>query len=101
MLTVPQKAAEVQRASEQLLRQARSALDSTDQFFQDEGLDPAKVRGAFASLSTPEVESEAQAQLEQFNHVLAREMTQKRAELGLPPEGRSASGGVKRHRPMV
>ena len=101
MLTVPQKAAEVQKASEQLLQQACDALGDSDQLFRDEGLDPEKARGVLASLVTPEVEAEARAQLEQIKHDIARDREDKRAELGLTSEGRAVNGTAKRPRPMV
>lgn len=100
MLTVSQRAMDVQQASEQLLQQARQALGGMDQYFRDQGLDPDQVRNMMSTLSTAEIDVEAREKFEQIKHDIEREVDQKRVELGLAPAA-GASSGVKRQRSMV
>ena len=100
MLTIPNKAADVQQASEQLLLKARQVIDGMDQYFQTLGLDPDEARKMISTLSTAEINAEAKAKFEQINHEIARNIDQKRVELGLASGG-SAGGAAKRQRSMV
>lgn len=93
------KATEMQQATAQLLTQVRGALASTDQFFHDQGLDPAKMRSMLSSYATGDIAEEISAEFETALHDIKQDVESKRA--ALRPESDTASKGAKRTRPMV
>lgn len=63
---------------EEVIAQAEQALKETDQLFESHGIDPAKARAYFASITTPEMRAKADAAFNadvQAIHQEIRELT--------------------------
>lgn len=94
-----QKATEMQQATEQLLMQVRGAIASTDQFFQDQGLDPAKARSELSSYATGDIAEEISAEFETALRDIKQDVERKRVEIR--SEQDAVGKSPKRARPMV
>lgn len=99
MSTTLKRGMDVQQSSEDLLRQARHAIDGVDQFFRDQGIDPETIHRVVPALMTDDIVAEVSAKFAEIKHEISRQVSQKRGEMS--GEAGVTKAAPKRPRPMV
>lgn len=88
---------EIMARAQALIDEAERQLNATDDFFRNQGLDPAKVRAVLAAHTTAQAEADARAAFEADMRAVEQEVAEGKARLS---HGTPASP-ARRPRPMV
>lgn len=89
---------QIHAEAERVLNDARRALEQSDDFYREQGLDPEKVRAVTAQQLGPKEKAEAEALFRQDMEAIESEVAQEMARLSFSA---APAGGMKKMRPMV
>lgn len=90
---------QIHAEAERVLADARRALERSDDFYREQGLDPEKVRAVTAERLGPKEKAEAEALFRQDLEAVEAEVAQEMARQSFASA--APSGGMKKMRPMV
>lgn len=89
---------QIHAEAERVLGDARRALERSDDFYREQGLDPERVRAVAADRLGPKEKAEAEALFRQDLEAVEAEVAQEMARLSFAA---APAGGLKKTRPMV
>jgi len=92
---------EIDVSTRTLLAQAKCAIDSTDRFFLEQGVDPGVVRKAINTLKSNEVSADIANEIAKVEQEITQEVSRLRSGVNAESVGAGTGTNAKRFRPMV